>query len=134
MAKSFKEIKLQNRDRVVFIRKGLFYDTYYGDAYLVSKFTNYRVSSLDYKLGFPSSVLSKVINILLDNSISVIVFDGTIYKEYNAINNLYMEKIKIPFGIYKAHKAVNENIDILRNKVLSDFTKYSKLKDFVESL
>lgn len=134
MAKSYKELKLEHRDKVLMVKKGLFYDVYFADAYLISQYLGYKVSAFDYKLGFPSSVLNKVIKTLLDHSVNVIIFDNNGPKEYNAPVNKYREVIASPMARYRRHKALDESIILLRKKVIDDFTKYDKVKEFVEIL
>ncbi len=69
-------------------KHGKFYNVYGNDAIVVSVLTNYKV--INNRLGFPISMINKVIGLLHRNKISYIVFDkDNIIRKYKGINKIY---------------------------------------------
>ena len=69
-------------------KHGKFYNVYGNDAIVVSVLTNYKV--INNRLGFPISMINKVIGLLDRNKISYIVFDkDNIIEQGKGIKNRY---------------------------------------------
>lgn len=69
-------------------RHGNFYNVYGDDAKVVSVLTNYKV--INNRLGFPISMINKVIGLLDNNKISYIIFDkDNVVNEYKGIKKKY---------------------------------------------
>ena len=86
MLEEYNKLKLNNSDKIIFIKRGCFYYTYFSDSYIISYIFNYKV--IDSKVSFPITnkvnVCNKlnVLNIgyVIDNDI--IYGDSEVYNEY----------------------------------------------------
>lgn len=66
----------------------LVYNVYGNDAIVVSVLTNYKV--INNRLGFPISMINKVIGSLDRNKISYIILDkDNVIRKYKGINKMY---------------------------------------------
>ena len=69
-------------------RHGKFYNVYGDDAKVVSVLTGYRI--INNRLGFPISMINKVIGLLDNKKISYIIFDkDNVIRKYKGINKIY---------------------------------------------
>ena len=69
-------------------KHGKFYNVYGDDAKVVSIIAGYRI--INNRLGFPISLINKVIGLLDRNKISYIVFDkDNVVNEYKGIKKMY---------------------------------------------
>ena len=69
-------------------KHGNFYNVYGDDAKVVSILTGYRV--INNRLGFPISMINKVIGLLDNNKISYIILDkDNVIRKYKGINKMY---------------------------------------------
>ena len=115
---------------VVVIRKnGGFYYVLDNDAIVVSYLTNYKI--INGRCGFPLNSLSKVTNLLEDNTINYVVrenmkdIDNRNYKKMNRYS-VVLEKGKKKFDIdYR----INDMVEKIK---LLDYDKLSDLLDMIE--
>lgn len=64
-------IKLKNKESIVLVKCGTFYNTYNEDAYTINKILNYKI--YDKRVGFPVSSLFDVVIKLNNYNLDVIV-------------------------------------------------------------
>ena len=80
---------MKEKDMLVLIKNGTFYNAYNEDAYIISYLFNYKVNK-DKKCGFSNNSFNKVINTLEDKKINYeIVYKdkNPVIKKYNKLNN-----------------------------------------------
>lgn len=115
----------------VLIRKsGGFYCVFDNDAFVINYLTGYKITN--GRCGFPLNSLSKVINILEDNSINYIVRENMedIFKKNYKKNNKYnkiLDKGKRKFSIEYRVNSIIENIKKL------EYDKLCNLLEVIES-
>ena len=66
-------VKLNNQDKIVFIKCGAFYNTYLEDSKIISKIFGYKL--IHNRVGFPKSSLEKIISTLNDLGKNSLVID-----------------------------------------------------------
>lgn len=83
------ELKLQNKDVVVFMKYGNFYRAFGDDVYILCGLLWYKI--YDHKLGFPISKYKRVRNILDTNHISYIFYNDVLELKENNNYELYLD-------------------------------------------
>ena len=76
-------VKGRYKDYIIFVKSGNFWNCFYGDALIIHFLTGYNFKN--YRVGFPSKVLDKVLNkvrVLNINFILVYELDDIVKYEY----------------------------------------------------
>lgn len=60
MKQKYFQVKGRYKDYIVLVKSGNFWHAYYGDALIIHFLTGYNFKN--YRVGFPSKVLDKVLN------------------------------------------------------------------------
>ena len=128
----YNDIKLENKNKIVLIKQGIFYLTYNNDALILKQIFNYKV--IDNKLGFPISKISFVLKVLNEVMIDVVVVEDDIITEYNVLNSNYSNYLKSAKLIDKRDKMFNEINHLLKLKINKNATNFKKIKDFLNGL
>ena len=107
----YNDYKVEYKEYVIIIESGIFYNVYNQDCSIIYNLLKYKIkySNNNYLIGFPSSIIKKVTDILIDNKISYIIIN----KDEN--NNYF---------ILEKNKAKHNNY----NKFEID--NYKKLKEY----
>ena len=71
MKQKYFQVKGRYKDYIVFVESGNFWHAYYGDALIIHFLTGYNFKN--YRVGFPSKVLDKVINMVTNLNIDFIL-------------------------------------------------------------
>ena len=83
MKQKYFQVKGRYKDYIVLVKSGNFWHAYYGDALIIHFLTGYNFKN--YRVGFPSKVLDKVLNkvrVLNINFILVYELDDIVKYEY----------------------------------------------------
>ena len=83
MKQKYFQVKGRYKDYIVLVKSGNFWHAYYGDALIIHFLTGYNFKN--YRVGFPSKVLDKVLNkvrALNINFILVYELDDIVKYEY----------------------------------------------------
>ncbi len=132
MKKKYELFKIKNKDKVVFIKSGLFYVTYEEDALIVNRITKYKLTLPEYRLGFPSQKFLEIKDNLIRLNISVAVVDKNDITEYNSPNNRYYEVLPQFRRKIQYFKSVDLFLEDLRNKILINGALMDNIKKVVD--
>ena len=103
MLEEYNRLKSINDDKIVFIKRGCFYYTYFNDSYIMNYLFNYKINNdivsfpVNSKVKICSMLKSMNLGYVIDNSITY--GDSQVYihyllLSYNKIKNSYiMEEI-----------------------------------------
>ena len=90
------ELKLNYDTYLIFIKKGNFYYCYKEDAYIINYLLNYKL--IDNSVAFPLNAIDKVLNIVTNNDLGVIIYDGIIldkiYGDSDKYNKLHTKSLE----------------------------------------
>ena len=100
MKEKYFRVKGKYKDCIVLVKSGSFWNSFYGDALIIHFITGYVFKN--YKVGFPSRVLNKVLNRIGALNISYVLvyeLDDIIVHEYTSNSytfylNLYRKRLK----------------------------------------
>lgn len=120
---TYNNYKIKYKEYVVLVKSGIFYECFNDDISVMYSLFLYKIKSngSNYVVGFPSSSLSKVLNILEENKINyIVVEDNNIVDKYKTNKNRYLEyMIDLNKFIY-----INMKIESiyrkLQNNILND--------------
>ena len=130
--KSFYDIKSYNKNKVVFIKKGMFYVTYNEDAFLTSQLSGYKVILPEYKLGYPISKMNDIKDKFISSSISVVFVDNNNVKEYSVPDNKYLSVIKVYIKKYIEYKNIDNFMNNLKLSIYKDISLMDKINKLLE--
>lgn len=103
------KLKKENNDYVIFMKFGNFYRVFDNDTYIIWFYTYYKINN--HRLGFPITELNKIKDRLLNENISIIIYDNNDYSKIECINNMYNEILIISKDEYLKYKL----LDILKD-------------------
>lgn len=120
---TYNNYKIKYKEYVVLVKSGIFYECFNDDIGVMYSLFLYKIKNngSNYVVGFPSSSLSKVLNILEENKINyIVVEDNNIVDKYKTNKNRYLEyMIDLNKFIY-----INMKIESiyrkLQNSILND--------------
>ena len=114
---------------VVKIRKsGTFYQVFDNDIYIFYYLFNYNIKN--NKVGFPKSVLNKVINTLDDKKINYEVVGENINNNFKNVNK-YNKYRELGFNIYNKDIHYSNLIDKIKN---IDESKLNRILEVIENM
>lgn len=110
MLEEYDKLKENNNDKIVFIKRGYFYYTYFRDSYIINYIFNYK--EVDSKVCFPITNKVCVCNKLNELNIGYVIDNEVIYGD-SEVYNEYLIK-----GYNKVrHDAIIEEINNKLNKI-----------------
>ena len=123
MLEEYNKLKENNNDKIVFIKRGYFYYTYFRDSYIMSYIFNYK--AVESRCSFPITNKVCVCNKLNELNIGYIIDNDIIYGDsevyskyfslcYDKVNrDIIIEDINNKLIILDINKLVN-----IRNKLV----------------
>lgn len=124
----YNDYKSKYPDVVIFIKSGKFYLTFDNDALISGLICGYK--RVNNKLGFPEQSLDKVINLFKEKNINIIIGD----KQYfNSCNNYYLWLKRANDDLMVGNMA-NTLLQVIKEKITSDFNNYEKIRNFLNEL
>ncbi len=127
----YLSLKNQYQNSLVLIKTGNFYYTYLEDSIILNYLFNYQVQN--NRVGFPLSVIDKIVEELKNNNISIVINDKDNTKYQNVGSNYQDIKIKAK-EVYDKKKEIEDLIDKIRYKIDKYYFNYKLIKDFVDEL
>ena len=122
MLEEYNKLKENNNDKIVFIKRGYFYYTYFRDSYIMSYIFNYKY--IDGKVCFPITNKVYVCNKLNELNIGYVIDNDIIYGDSEVYNDYFIKgynKVKYDILIDEINnKLITLDIDKLvciRNKL-----------------
>ena len=86
--KNILKLRINIKDFIVLIKSGSFWNVFYSDAFLIHIIMGYSVKN--NRVGFPSKVLSKVLNKVSALNINyILVYELDNIVKYEYLSNLY---------------------------------------------
>lgn len=111
MLNKYYELKSNYDTYLIFIKKGNFYYCYKEDAYIIHYLLNYKL--IDNAVAFPLNAINKVLNIVTNNDLGVIIYDGIIldkiYGDSDKYNKLHTKSLEY-IDKEKIIKNINEKL------------------------
>ena len=96
-------VKGRYKDYIVLVKSGNFWHAYYGDALIIHFLTGYNFKN--YRVGFPSKVLDKVLNKVRALNINfILVYELDDIVKYEYPSNSYTFYLNEYLGLYKIKK------------------------------
>lgn len=143
----YKELKEKNKNKIIIIKVGSFYEIYGEEAYIINNLFNYKIKEVSgsVRVGFPPASYNKVIEKLETLKISYLVKDGSNINIVDYPNTNYNNFVKNDCIIDRKTKTSykNEDFNIINNikktilyldKIIINFPKNEKiLKDKILS-
>lgn len=117
MIEEYNYLKVNNSDKIVFIRRGCFYYCLFRDSYIISYLFDYKV--INDKLSFPINNINKVCKKLRELDIGYVVDNDIEYGDseiYNMYLKLGYDRVRINYLINDINKILNK-LDI--NKLVN---------------
>lgn len=122
MLEEYNKLKLNNSDKIIFIKRGCFYYTYFRDSYIISYIFNYK--TVESRCSFPITNKVNVCNKLNVLNIGYVIDNDIIYGDsevYSKYLSLGYDKVKYDTLIDEINNIlIKLNIDNLvsiRNKL-----------------
>ena len=90
MLEEYNKLKVNNEDKIVFIKRGCFYYTYFNDSYIMNYLFNYKINNdivsfpVNSKLKVCSMLKSMNLGYVIDNSITY--GDSQVYIHYRILS------------------------------------------------
>ena len=107
-------------------RQGIFYNVYGKDAYIITNFTDYKITN--GRSGFPLNSIDKVKEILNKNKVNYIIIDEDITEEKNfKTKNKYKQILKESLKRYediRDKESLLKNINKLSPDKIKQISKY----------
>ena len=95
MKEKYFRVKGKYKDCIVLVKSGSFWNSFYGDAFIVHHLTGYLLKN--NRVGFPSSVLNKVLKRIGALNISYVIvyeLDDIVVHEYTSnLYTFYLDKL-----------------------------------------
>ena len=126
MLEKYYKYKLDYRNYIILIKCGSFYEVLDKDAFIMNKIMGYKLKKLSntFKVGFPISIIDKVLNKLNESSINYTLVEDKIvlkkeFKNNNYLNYKFENNIIIynSLRIEKIVKYLNDNILSVSDKL-----------------
>ena len=100
MKQKYFQVKGRYKDYIVLVKSGNFWHAYYGDALIIHFLTGYNFKN--YRVGFPSKVLDKVINMVTNLNINfILVYELDDIVKYEYPSNSYTFYLYEYMSLYK---------------------------------
>ena len=100
MKQKYFQVKGRYKDYIVFVKSGNFWHAYYGDALIIHFLTGYNFKN--YRVGFPSKVLDKVLNRVRNLNINfILVYELDDIVKYEYSSNSYTFYLDEYMSLYK---------------------------------
>lgn len=129
----YDNLKYNEKDAVILIKKGNFYQSFKEDALILWFLFDYKI--INEKVGFPQNVLEKITKELKRNKINVVVAnDSNNIKKYKSIANKYNFILKKCNKLNLVDSKMLEIDSVIRNILLKDNKKYYKIMEFLNEL
>ena len=100
MLEEYNNLKINNSDKIIFIKRGCFYYCLYRDSYIISYLFNYKV--INDRLSFPITNKINVCIKLNELNIGYIIDNDIVYgdsENYNKYFKLGYDKVKVDYII-----------------------------------
>lgn len=85
MLEEYNKLKENNNDKIVFIKRGYFYYTYFRDSYIMSYIFNYK--AVESRCSFPITNKVNVCNKLNELNIGYVIDNDIIYGDSEVYND-----------------------------------------------
>lgn len=109
----YKEFKNKNHETLVFVKSGVFYETYDNDCKIMLDLFDYKIKNFKNfsRTGFPIGNIDKVKEKLAEKQINYIIIDNNNISNITFENNRYNFYInkRIDKRLYKNHYQTNFN-------------------------
>ena len=122
MLEEYSRLKLNNSDKIIFIKRGYFYYTYFRDSYIISYIFNYK--AVESRCSFPITNKVNVCNKLNELNIGYVIDNDIIYGDSEVYSKYFIKgynKVKYDILIDEINnKLITLDIDKLvciRNKL-----------------
>ena len=89
MLEEYNKLKLNNSDKIIFIKRGCFYYVFFMDSYIMSYIFNYKV--IDSKVSFPITNKVKICNKLNKLNIGYVIDNDIIYGDSEVYNDYFLK-------------------------------------------
>ena len=100
MKQKYFQVKGRYKDYIVLVKSGNFWHAYYGDALIIHFLTGYNFKN--YRVGFPSKVLDKVLNKVRALNINfILVYELDDIVKYEYPSNSYTFYLNEYMSLYK---------------------------------
>ena len=122
MLEEYDRLKENNNDKIVFIKRGYFYYTYFRDSYIMSYIFNYKY--IDGKVCFPITNKVCICNKLNELNIGYIIDNDVIYRDSEVYNDY----------LVKGYNKVKYDtlIEEINNKLIAlDIDKLVSIRDIL---
>ncbi len=115
MLEEYNKLKVNNSDKIVFIKRGYFYYTYFRDSYIISYIFNYK--AVNSKVSFPITSKANICNKLNKLNIGYVIDNEIVYGDseiYSSYLILGYNKVKHEILIEEINNIlINYDIDTL---------------------
>ena len=128
--KKYDELKLENTDKLVIVKSGIFYVAYDEDAKILNYLLNYKI--INNRVGFPLNNKDEVIKKVNGYGISVIIDEET-YKS-NKKNNCYYEVLDKALNKVRDNDKLKELFKLIEIKIRQYKDNYDLIWEFVNEL
>lgn len=102
---------MKQENTVKLIKKGGFYNVYNDDCYILYYLFDYKITN--NKLGFPISIITKVITILENNHINYYITESEKQQYTNNSYSKYLNLGKVKYAKEMMKKTIEEKINLL---------------------
>lgn len=109
MLEEYNKLKLNNEDKIVFIKRGYFYYTYFRDSYIMSYIFNYK--EVDSKVCFPITNKVNICNKLNKLNIGYIIDNEIVYGD----SEVYSSYLILGYNKVRCNILIKETNNILIN-------------------
>lgn len=128
LKEKYDYLKRNYNEYLIILKSGSFYVTFDDDSYILNYLFKYKMK--DNKVGFPSSNLNKILEILKNNQLNVIVDDLIITQK----NNLYHEYLIKSNKNYIYEENFNNLIKEIKLITKNDNKKIDEIRSMLHEL
>lgn len=109
MLEEYNKLKVNNSDKIIFIKRGYFYYTYFKDSYIMNYIFNYK--EVDSKVCFPITNKVNVCNKLDKLNIGYIIDNEIVYGD----SEIYSSYLILGYNKVRCNILIEEINNILIN-------------------
>lgn len=109
MLEEYNKLKANNSDKIIFIKRGYFYYTYFNDSYIMNYIFNYK--EVDSKVCFPITNKVNVCNKLNKLNIGYIIDNEIVYGD----SEIYSSYLILGYNKVRCNILIEEINNILIN-------------------
>ena len=109
MLEEYNKLKVNNSDKIIFIKRGYFYYTYFKDSYIMNYIFNYK--EVDSKVCFPITNKVNVCNKLNKLNIGYIIDNEIVYGD----SEIYSSYLILGYNKVRCNILIEEINNILIN-------------------